>query len=253
MRPHLTSPSRGAALAAALLLLSACGARGSTPAPRPAAAPGATPAQPAAQAPATDTAKGPRRSPVYLVLNLDLHGGRLHTANGAVVAPEEKPGLGSFELALQKARGGGLGIAIRSVGGEEAAEYAEAAFLMGSRVFALDLGAATRTGFNTFTGGAFDTTYTFARAGFRSRANLGNTDFSVTMRGLYYIGLPTPEEEALPSDLEGWSGETGLSWTWNRFPLTANLGYRIERFRVFAVEQEVSSLYFGGGLLLGRR
>ncbi|MEX2181755.1 MAG: hypothetical protein WD771_06910 [Gemmatimonadaceae bacterium] len=198
-----------------------------------------------------------RRSPVYLMMMFDLHNASVRTSDGGTLQPENKTGLGSLELALQRARGGGLGLAARRIaGGDDAPTYQEVAFLMGSRRFALDLGAAQRTGFDSLTfggGGDFDSTYTFARAGFRTRANVGNTDFSVQLRALYYIGIPLGDD-ALPKDeLEGWSGETGLSWTWNRFPLTLNLGYRIERFKVFAVEQEVSAFTIGGGLLLGRR
>jgi hypothetical protein len=198
-----------------------------------------------------------RRSPVYFTLMFDINNARLRTSDNLAAPTESEPSLGSFEIALQKAHGGGLGIAARSIAGDDnSPSYVEVALLMGARIFALDLGAAMRTGFDSLGfsgGGAFDSTYIFPRAGFRSRANIGNTDFSVQFRGLYYIGIPLGDD-ALPKDeLEGWSGETGLSWTWKRFPLTANLGYRIERFKVFDVEQESSAFTLGAGLLLGRR
>ncbi len=165
--------------------------------------------------------------------------------------------MGSLEFAMQRSTGGGLGIAVRTIGGgTDAPEYSEFAFLMGTRRFALDIGAAARTGWDSIGvagGGNYDTLHIFPRAGFRSRANLGNTDFSVTLRGLYYVGLPSLDENLPDANLEGWSAETGLSWTWRRFPLTANMGYRIERFKVYSREQETSSFVLGGGLLLGRR
>lgn len=233
-----------------------------TPAPRP-AAPALTPAQVEAQRAVRDSTRlaealtKRRHSRVYLTLNYDLHGARLRTATGGVDGGEEEIGMGSLEFSMQKSTGRGLGLAFRTIGGgTDGPEYVEAAVLMGSRRLAFDLGAATRTGYDALGlagGGAYDTMYIFPRAGFRSRANLGNTDFSVTLRGLYYIGLPPLDDNLPDGKLEGWSGETGLSWTWKRFPLTVNMGYRIERFQVFDREQETSSFVLGGGLLLGRR
>jgi hypothetical protein len=205
---------------------------------------------PAAPAPA-DSVK-PRRSPVYLTLLLDLHSARLISGEGGN-GDETTPGMGSFDFSVQSSRRGGVGLGFRSVGGAEAYDYAEVALLLGSRSFSVDVGAASRSGYNQLTDNLNDTTYRFARVGARSRVNLGNTDFSVTMRGAGYINIPTAEDELLPSNLNGFSFESGLSWTWARYPITANLGYRIEKFRVFDVEQETSSLVLGGGLVLGRR
>lgn len=208
----------------------------------------------AAQAPAapTDSAKGPRTSPVYLVLSLDIHASRLISGEGGS-GDETSPGMGSLDFSVQPAKKSGLGFAFRTIGGDAAYEFAEVALLFGSRRFTIDVGGASRTGYNELTDELNDTTYRFARVGARTRLNLGNTDFSVTLRGAAYINVPTPEEEALPSDLTGFSVESGLSWTWSKYPLNANLGYRIEKFNVFGVEQETSSLILGGGVLLGRR
>jgi hypothetical protein len=193
-----------------------------------------------------------RRSPVHLVLLVDMLSARVRTAAGGVDQGEETSGMVSLDFALQKARGGGLGLAARTIGGDDKSpDFREVAFLMGSRRFALDIGAAQRTGYSPLSGLPFDSLYSFGRAGFRSRGNLGNTDFSAQFRALYYIGIPV--DELVDPGLEGWSGETGLSWTWKRYPLTVNMGYRIERFLVFDREQEISSFSFGGGLLLGRR
>jgi hypothetical protein len=233
-----------------------------TPTARP-ATPTLTPAQAEAQRAARDSARlaealtTRRRSRVYLALMYDLHNTSLRSATGGTLGATEDVSLGSLDFAMQRSTGGGLGIAVRTIGGgSDAPEYLEAALLMGSRRFALDLGAAQRTGFDSagFSGGgAYDSTYTFVRGGFRSRANLGNTDFSVSLRALYYVDV-IPVKDGFPdSELEGWSGETGLSWTWNRFPLTVNMGYRLERFHVFGREQELSSFSIGTGLLLGRR
>jgi hypothetical protein len=225
--------------------------------------PALTPAQAEAQRAARDSARlaeattTRRRSRVYLTLMYDMHSTSLRSATGGTLDGAEDVSLGSLDFSMQRSTGGGLGIAVRTIGGgSDAPDHLEAALLMGSRRFALDLGAAQRTGLDgagVSGGGAYDSTYTFVRGGFRSRANLGNTDFSVSLRALYYVDV-IPVKDGFPdSELEGWSGETGLSWTWNRFPRTVNLGYRIERFYVFGREQELSSLSIGTGLLLGRR
>ncbi len=211
--------------------------------------PASTPPQPAA--PPSD-AKATRESPVYLVLSLDVHAARLITGESGN-GDQTSPGMGSLDFSIQSARKSGAGLAIRSIGGEDAYEFTEIAILFGSRRFSVDAGAASRTGYNELTDNLNDTTYRFARVGARSRLNLGNSDFSVTLRGAGYIRIPTPEEEALPSKLTGFSLESGLSWTWAKYPVTANLGYRLEKFNVFGVEQETSSLIIGGGILLGRR
>jgi hypothetical protein len=203
-------------------------------------------------APAPDSAKGPRRSPVYMVLALEMHGTRLITGEAGSAA-ETEPGMASIDFSIQSSKKAGVGLAFRSIAGEEAFDFAELAVLIGSRAFSFDIGAATRSGYNNFTDDLNDTTYTFARIGARSRVNLGSSDFSMTFRGAGYVKVPTPSEEALPSDLKGFSLETGLTWTWARYPLAASLGYRIEKFNVFGVEQEASSLVLGGGVLLGRR
>ncbi len=213
-----------------------------------------TPAAPAlaAAAPAADSVKGPRRSPVYMMLMLEVHGTRLITGEAGTGAQTE-PGMGSFDFSIQSSRKSGVGLAFRSIGGEEAYDYAELGVLLGKRAFSFDLGAATRTGYNTFSDALNDTTYTFARIGARSRMNLGASDFSLTFRGLGYVKIPSAREELMSSDLSGMSLETGLTWAWSRFPLAASLGYRLEKFHVFGVEQESSSLTLGGGILLGRR
>jgi hypothetical protein len=197
-----------------------------------------------------------RYSPIYFTLMFDSHAALMRTATGGVLAPEEEPKFSSLEISLQRANGRGLGIAARAISSAEAYEYSEVALLMGSRRFALDLGVASRTGYDSVGlsgGGAYDTLHIFPRAGFRSRANLGGTDFSAQFRALYYVGLPSLDDAIPNANLEGWSAETGLSWTWNKFPLTANLGYRIERFKVYDREMETSSLVLGAGIMLGRR
>jgi hypothetical protein len=196
------------------------------------------------------------RSPIHAVLLADVHDARVRSALGAVVAPETSSGMVSLDLALQRAEGNGIGFAGRMIlGGTAAPSSLDASMLVGSKLFAGELGIGSRGGWEPDDDvGTFDLAYPIARFGIRSRANLGNSPFSAHLRAARYVGLPTEEDEDFGAlNLTGWSAESGLSWTWQKFPVTANLGYRIERFRVYTHEQEVSSLYLGAGFLLGRR
>jgi hypothetical protein len=196
------------------------------------------------------------RSPIHAVLLADVHDARVHSALGGVVAPATTAGMVSLDLAMQRAEGNGIGFAGRMIlGGSAAPSSLDASMLVGSKLFAGELGIGTRNGWDPDEAvGTFDIAYPIARFGVRSRANLGNSPFSAHLRAARYVGLPGETDEDFgPLDLTGWSAESGLSWTWQKFPVTANLGYRIERFRVYTHEQEVSSLYLGAGFLLGRR
>ena len=196
------------------------------------------------------------RSPIHAVLLADVHDARVHSALGAVVSPETSAGMVSLDLAMQRAEGNGIGFAGRMIlGGSAAPSSLDASMLVGSRLFAGELGIGTRNGWDPDeAAGTFDIAYPIARFGIRSRANLGNSPFSAHLRAARYVGLPGEADPDFGAvDLTGWSAESGLSWTWQTFPVTANLGYRIERFRVYTHEQEVSSLYLGAGFLLGRR
>ncbi len=205
---------------------------------------------PASAARAQRDSTAARTSPVYLVLMLESQAARLIAGENGSGA-KTTDGLGGVDFSIQSSRKAGMGLAVRALSGPY--DFAELGVLLGSRRFALDVGAASRSGYNVVTSQPNDTTYRFAKVGIRSRANLGNTDFSVSLRGAGYVRIPTPEEKLVPSGLEGFNAETGLAWTWSRFPLTVNLGYRIERFTVFGVETETSALTLGGGILLGRR
>lgn len=197
-------------------------------------------------------ADSPRSSPLYLVLMLEGHGSRQITGENDA-GDERRKGLGGIDFSIQSTQRAGVGLAMRTLSGPF--DSAELGVLLGTRTLSLDVGAGFRSGWNEATNDFNDTTYTFGRVGFRSRANLGNTDFSVTMRGATYIRIPSAGDEVLPSGLKGFSAETGLAWTvakW-RIPWTLQMGYRIERFTVYGLEEETSSLSFGGGVVFGRR
>ena len=195
------------------------------------------------------------RSPAHLAVMMDVHQPSIRSANGAFLLPEQQSTMLSFEGTYLPLAGKGVGVTARLItGGRNSPQYTELGFLAGSRQLAADVGVATRRGFNLRGGGVYDSTHTMARFGVRSRVNLGESGFSLQTRAGRYLSFPEPRNAPSRSLPHGWNAETGVSWTWSgRTPFTANVGYRIERFRAWNFEQEVSSLTFGTGILLGRR
>lgn len=196
------------------------------------------------------------RSPVHVVLMADIHDARIRSASGATVQPEASTALLSLDVALQRLQGVGPGFAARVVsGGEGAPAVGQLGALFGSRRIAVEAGVGSRTALDPDDpDGGYDSTYPLAYLGLRSRVNLGASPFSVQFRGARYLGLSDDEDSSLgAASPEGWNAETGVTWTSRTIPFSVNLGYRIERFRHFTTEQEISSLALGAGLLLGRR
>lgn len=217
-------------------------------------APGALVAQAPVNAPSTlpeaavaGLPPEPRLSPAHLSLTFVSHSALVRTSRGAIT--ESNTGFSGLEFTLQP-KNGGIGLTGRMLNSPDGLEYLDGGLLIGSRVFSLDLTYATRTAMSPG-GGGFDSTQSFARGGFRTHVNLGNTGFTARLRANYYVEIVKPEVPA--RGIEGWEGETGLGWSWDRFPVTAQMGYRIERFLVHGVEQEVSALVLGAGIVLGRR
>ena len=71
------------------------------------------------------------------------------------------------------------------------------------------------------------------------------------IRGGYYVALDRFKSDKGAPD--GWQGETSLAYTWDRFPVFAQIGYRIERMRGARVDEEMSSLTLGAGIWLWSR
>lgn len=217
------------------------------------ALPALAPAALAAQAAPADTAglpPEPRRSPVHFLLFGYTQSAEVRTTTG-VATQDESGSIGGVEFLLTP-RNGGIGIHGRMLS-TDGPRIMEGGLLIGSRRFSLDLAYQMRDGYSPAGAGItnFDSTYAFARGGFRSRANLGNTGFTVGFRAGYYVAIPSDQDPG--PELEGWEGETQLAWSWSRYPLTLLMGYRIERFLVWGIEQEVSAFSIGGGLAFGRR
>jgi len=142
-------------------------------------------------------------------------------------------------------RGRGVGVAARvmqSTGGTGDLAATELGVLVGGRRLLAEAAYVRRAGYSFESGYLHDSTHTFMRAGLRWRDVLGNSPFRLGFRAGFYL----PPGEGAPEDrLEGWEGETTLAMQFKRVPLSAQLGYRLERFRVSGMEQEVSALMLG--------
>lgn len=174
------------------------------------------------------------------------HQARVRTALDALMPPERAVSQMGVELGAPTFWRP-MRVAARVLRATRADDLAslDAGVVIGGRFVALEAAYATRGSYSPASGLAHARTASFARAGLRGRLALGATGFTMHLRGNAYV--PTGD------DIEGWDGESGLTFSPASWPVTATLGYRLERFRIFDVEQEVSSLTFGLGFtLLGR-
>lgn len=198
------------------------------------------------------------RSPVHASFNAEIHDARTYMDSTGVIAPAASTAMVSLDVALQPVENNGIGVAGRLIGGGDAAPgFVEGSVLLGSRRFAVDLGVGSRTGVDPDKPDEdpYKLSYRFAKIGVRSRLNLGHSPFSVQLRAARHVGIGANEFDSNfgAPDAIGWAGETALSWTRPGSPFTASLGYRIERFEAYRIEQESSALTLGVGLLFGRR
>lgn len=140
---------------------------------------------------------------------------------------------------------------LRATGGGDDLHSLDAGVLIGTRHVALEAAYAQRGSYSPTTGLAHGRVAEFARAGLRTGLDLGVTGFSMQLRANAYV--PTWRAAVAEDDVEGWDAETGLTYVARALPVSATVGYRLERFRIFGVEQEVSALTFALGFtLIGR-
>lgn len=198
------------------------------------------------------------RSPVHASFSAEIHDARtLMDSTANPLSPAASSALLSLDFALQPVAGNGLGVAGRLIGlGEDAPGFAEGSLLLGSRRFAVDLGIGSRTGPDPDKPdeNPFKVDFRFAKIGVRSRLNLGQSPFSVQFRAARHIGITNEVDSNFGApDALGWAGETSIGWTRPGSPFTASLGYRIDRFESYRIEQEMSALTVGVGMVFGRR
>ncbi len=189
-------------------------------------------------------------------VTLLAHEAVVHTAAGDQLAAERRVGQVGLELGvptpLRALRVHGR--VLTSTQGQDDLRSLDVGLSLGpflSRAIVLEAAFAQRASYSPRSGLAHGRVAEFARAGARVRLPLGTSGFAMHVFGSGY--LPTNQADDPDDAVRGWVAESGVSYSVRQFPVTAALGYRIERFRVFAVEQEVSSLTFSLGVnVLGR-
>lgn len=116
--------------------------------------------------------------------------------------------------------------------------------LVGSPALAGELGLGSRTGYSDQTDRDLEATYRFYRLGGRLSAPLGTTGFSVGARASFYVPIDFDTDDGAT----GLDAGTHLRWTSAKYPVTAALEYRSERFTVAdGVHQELSVVSLGVG------
>ncbi len=145
--------------------------------------------------------------------------------------------------------GGGVGVFGRyhtsNLGAENKPLMQEAGLLLGDASFRLEFAYSARHHLPQ------DSVIPLIRAGFGGTTILGTSGVALRLRASYFV--PVDRFEGAGENTDGWEGETTLSYTWDRFPLSAHLGYRLERLRVVDFEEENSAITLGFGLWLQRR
>jgi hypothetical protein len=197
------------------------------------------------QACAAATEAGAGRPPaLHVQVSGTMHLAEQRSALLANPADDRMVSLGGFELTAWPQRRG-LGASARvlqSTGTAPDLGQMEAGLLIGGPTLVAEGTYVRRTGYSSRTGVLHDSTHTFVRAGVRWNTPLGNTPFAIAFRAGYYIG--SGETNPVES-LKGWDGETSVRIGIRGSGVSALLGYRMERFYVSGVEQEVSALLLG--------
>jgi hypothetical protein len=181
------------------------------------------------------------------------HHALVRTALGDLVPPERRVAQLGLELTLPTPwralraegrflRSGRAHLDLRSI---------DAGLVVGWRVLGLAAAFGQRGSYDPESGLAHGRDVEFGRLGIRLRSGQPNAAFIVHARGDAYVPIESAENPA--NELSGWDAEGGVTWRTRELPFTASLGYRLDRFRIFTVEQEVSALTFALGVAFGGR
>lgn len=181
------------------------------------------------------------------------HQAFVRSALGDLVPPERRVSQLGIELILptlwRALRVEGR--VLRSALGQADLRSLDAGLVFGSRAVGVAAAFGQRGSYDPETGLAHTREAEFGRVGLRLRVGDPDAFFVLHLRGDSYLPLTRVDS---PSDsISGWDAEGGVTWRSGQLPFTASLGYRLERFRVFSVEQEVSALTFALGVAFGER
>lgn len=121
----------------------------------------------------------------------------------------------------------------------------EGGVLIGDRTFRLEFGYAEQFYVPV------DSAIKLLRGGLTYTSYLGTSGVAVRFRGSYFTAIENFKTQQ--NNHDGWTGETAISYTWDRFPVFTQLGYRIERQRGQGLDEESSALTLGAGIWLWAR
>lgn len=178
---------------------------------------------------------------------------RVRSALDGLVPPERNVPLFGFELTaptpwrplrvearlLRSTRGG---VDLRST---------EGGVVLAWRFVGVSAAYAQRGSYAPGSGLAHGRNAAFGRLG--ARLATGATAFGLEFHARADTYLPLKSEPVAADEIRGWDAASGVTWHLARLPVSASLGYRLERFRIFTVEQEVSALTFALGYTIGGR
>jgi hypothetical protein len=186
-------------------------------------------------------------------LRLLTHQALVRSALGTLLPPERRVSQTGVAISLaspwRPLRAEGR--ILRSSLGSSDLHSMDAGFVVGWRAFAVAAAYGQRASYDPESGLAHARGAEFGRFGVRLSSSAATSLFSIHLRGDTYV--PAQAADTAANALRGWDAEGGVTWRARRQPLTASVGYRLERFRIFRVEQEVSALTFSLGVAFGGR
>lgn len=181
------------------------------------------------------------------------HQAFVRSALGDLVPPERRVSLLGVELILptpwRALRVEGR--VLRSEQGQVDLRLLDAGLVFGSREVGVAAAFGQRGSYDPETGLAHTRDAEFGRVGLRFRVGAPDAHFVLHLRADAYAPVGSMDSPA--DSISGWDAEGGVTWRSAGHPVTASLGYRLERFRIFRVEQEVSALTFALGVAFGER
>jgi hypothetical protein len=210
-----------------------------------------------APASADSSSGGPRESPVELRLTAFTMPSRRTVSTSGTMFDSASPSITGFEFVIREMDGGGLRLAYgtASVSGSGAAggklTTLDGRFLIGSRIFNVELGYVLRT--TTIAGK--DSTLGIARAGVRSDMKLGSSGIIVGWAASY---LRQPVAGKDGTSFQGIEGETSVLYALPMVPIYVQLGFRRSALQYTKtassnVPEELSTVFIGAGFHLGLR
>lgn len=138
---------------------------------------------------------------------------------------------------------------LRSAQGQADLRSRDLGVTLGGGTLRLAAAYGDRGSYDPVTGLANRREAAFMRVGARLRWRASDSGFLLHLSADHYMAIRPNEQPT--AKLRGTEAATALSYRYGLFPVTATFGYRLERFRIFGLEQEVSALTFALGYVVG--